>query len=76
MFITDRINDICLFKLTDKENDVVKQVLTEKTSMSKLESLYEDSLGETRIAIGEIIDLIGYFFKYGDTKIENLVLTP
>lgn len=76
MLITDRIAQLCLFELEDSEVIIVEKVMTKKSNYyHTLIELYNNSISNTRRALEEIIDLIGYFFKYGDDEIENIILT-
>lgn len=74
MLITDQIENICLFELEDSEVIIVKKALYNK-AFDALNDLYSNSLSETRRALEEIIDLIGYFLKYGNDEIETIFLT-
>lgn len=73
MYITDQIEQICLFELEDSEAIIVKKALKSK-ALDSLVELYTHSISTTRRALGEIIDLIGYFFKYGNDEVETIVL--
>ena len=73
MYITDQIEQICLFELDDSEAKIVKKALKTKV-LDSLVELYTNSISTTRRALGEIIDLIGYFFKYGNDEVETVVL--
>ncbi len=75
MFIIDRIDNICLFELEDDQAAIVKNVISDKSKTDSLLVLLENSVSDTRRALEEIIDLIEFFFRYGNDEIESLVLT-
>ena len=74
MLITDRIKNLCLFKLTDEEVVFVEKALDKQPKA--LENLIEFSnyvTETTRAILEEIIDLIGSLFKYGNDEIETVL---
>lgn len=75
MLITDRIKNLCLFNLTDEEAFIVEQALKEKSNifLKKLIELHSNCITESRAVLGEIIDLIGSLFKYGDDEVETII---